>query len=316
MVAESMWLPRSTCGTFCLPPPDSEPRVGAVRAASRLVAVLAVIAAAAATLPVLPLLTPAGRATLMRVLARGVLRALGIRHTLRGRLPRRGALIVANHVSWLDVVVLLAYTPAQPLAKREVRSWPVIGAIGAAAGTVFIDRDRPRALPATVSDIADALRAGHLVAAFPEGTTWCGRSSGRFRSALFQAAIDAGAPVAPVTLNFKLGDGAATTVAAYLGEDTLLASVRRVVMARGLLVTLRAHPALHPAPGATRRALARAAQAAVAGTPAPIVPAPGPAAPPRPTVAPPLSHREPVSHQELPELNPQAAATAGLPIAA
>jgi 1-acyl-sn-glycerol-3-phosphate acyltransferase len=281
MVAESMWLPRSTCGTFCLPSPDSVPRVGAVRAASRLVAVLAVIAAAAATLPVLPLLTPAGRAVALRFFARGVLRALGVRHALRGRLPRRGALIVANHVSWLDVVVLLAHAPARLLAKCEVRSWPVIGAIGTAAGTVFIDRDRPRALPTTVSDVADALRAGQVVAAFPEGTTWCGQSGGRFRSALFQAAIDAGAPVAPVTLNFKLGNGATTTVAAYIGDDTLLASARRVIMARGLRVTLRAHPALHPVPGASRRALARAAQAAVAGTPPPILPTPAPADPPQ-----------------------------------
>jgi 1-acyl-sn-glycerol-3-phosphate acyltransferase len=306
MAAESMWLPRSTCGTFCLPAPDTVPRVGAVRAASRLVAVLAVTTAAAATLPVLPLLTPAGRAILMRVFARGVLRALGIRHALRGRLPRRGALIVSNHVSWLDVLVLLAYAPTRLLAKREVRSWPVIGAIGAAAGTVFIDRDRPRTLPTTVTDVADALRAGHIVAAFPEGTTWCGRSGGRFRSAVFQAAIDAGVPVAPMTLTFKLGNGAATTVAAYIGEDTLLASVRRVLVARGLLVTLRAHPALHPVPGASRRALARAAQAVVAGTPAPIIPAPEPAVPQ------PL----PPSRRDLPELHPQAAAATGLPIAA
>lgn len=304
MVAESMWLPRSTCGTFCLPAPDTVPRVGAVRAASRLVAVLAVITAAAATLPVLPLLTPASRAMLMRVFARGVLRALGIRHVLRGRLPRRGALIVSNHVSWLDVVVLLAYAPVRLLAKCEVRSWPVIGAIGSAAGTVFIDRDRPRALPATVADVADALRAGQIVAAFPEGTTWCGQSGGRFRSALFQAAIDAGVPVAPMTLTFKLGNGAATTVAAYIGEDTLLASVRRVLMARGLLVTLRAHPALHPVPGASRRVLARAAQAVVAGTPTPILP------PPEPAVPQPL----PPSRRDLPELPPQAPTR--LPIAA
>jgi 1-acyl-sn-glycerol-3-phosphate acyltransferase len=308
MVTESMWQPRSTCGTFCLPAPDTVPRVGAVRAASRLVAVLAVFAVAAATLPVIPLLTPAGRAALMRVFARAMLRALGVRHALRGRVPRRGALIVANHVSWLDVLVLLAYAPARLLAKCEVRSWPVIGAIGSAAGTVFIDRERPRALPATVSDVADALRAGHVVAVFPEGTTWCGRSGGRFRSALFQAAIDAGVPVAPVTLNFRLGGGAATTVAAYIGEDTLLASVRRVVMARGLKVTLRAHPALYPMPGASRRALARAAQAAVAGTPAPVpsLPTPGPA------VAPPSTP----PRQDLPGGSGQAAATANLPIAA
>ncbi len=281
MVADSMWLPRSTCGAYCLPAPKSVPRVGPIRTATRVVAVVAVITAAAATLLVIPLLTPAGRARVMGFFARGVLDAFGVRHASRGRLPRRGALIVANHVSWLDVLVLLAYAPARLLAKREVQSWPLIGFMAAAAGTVFIDRDRPRALPTTVSDVAAVLRAGHVVAVFPEGTTWCGRSGGRFRPALFQAAIDAGVPVAPVTLRFALGDAGSavagsavagttvggTTVAAYIGDDTLLASVRRVVAARGLRVTLHAHPALYPMPGASRRALAHAAQLAVVGPP-------------------------------------------------
>jgi 1-acyl-sn-glycerol-3-phosphate acyltransferase len=271
MDADSMWLPRSTCGAYCLPAPNSVPRVGPIRTATRVVAVVAVIAAAAATLLVIPLFTPAGRAKVMGFFARGVLDAFGVRHASRGRLPRRGALIVANHVSWLDVLVLLAYAPARLLAKREVESWPVIGSIAAAAGTVFLDRDRPRALPTTVSDVAAVLRAGHVVAVFPEGTTWCGRSGGRFRPALFQAAIDAGVPVAPVTLRFALGDAgsavAGTTVAAYIGDDTLLASVRRVVTARGLRVTLHAHPALYPMPGVSRRVLSRAAQLAVAGPP-------------------------------------------------
>jgi 1-acyl-sn-glycerol-3-phosphate acyltransferase len=297
MVADSMWLPRSTCDADCLPAPDSVPRVGAVRAAGRLVAVVAVIVAAAVTSPVIPLLTRDARARLMRAFARGVLGALGVRHTMRGRLPRRGALIVANHVSWLDVLVLLAYAPVRPLAKREVRSWPVIGSIGAAAGAVFIDRDRPRTLPRAVADVAAALRAGHAVAAFPEGTTWCGRSGGRFRPALFQAAIDAGAPVAPVTLRFALSeartddadtDDAGTTVAAYIGEDTLLASVRRVIMARGLRVALYAHPALYPMPGASRRVLARAAQLAVAAPRSSTAGTP-PVAPPPPQVAPPTA---------------------------
>jgi 1-acyl-sn-glycerol-3-phosphate acyltransferase len=273
-VADSMWLPRSTCGAYCLPAADTVPRVSAPRAALRLAAAAVVLVAAAVTLPVIPLLGSAGRARVMRAFARAVLGALGVRHALRGRLPghpRRdrsapaGTLIVANHVSWLDVLVILAYAPARLLAKNEVRGWPLIGAIGAAAGTVFIDRDRPRGLPRTVSEVAAVLRAGSVVAAFPEGTTWCGRSGGRFRPALFQAAIDAGVPVAPVTLRFRLGGGCPTTVAAYIGEDTLLASVRRVVVARGLRVTLHAHPALYPVSGASRRMLASAAQLAVGG---------------------------------------------------
>jgi hypothetical protein len=82
---------------------------------------------------------------------------------------------------------------------------------------------------------------------------------------VFQAAIDAGAPVAPVTLRFGLADGAPTTVAAFVSDDTLVASLRRVASARGLRVAVAAHPALHPVSGASRKALARAAQSAVQG---------------------------------------------------
>jgi 1-acyl-sn-glycerol-3-phosphate acyltransferase len=263
MVADSLWLPRSTCDTYCLPSVESVPRVSPIRAVGRLVAALAVIAAAVALLPVIPVVPTAARTRLMGQFARVLLGACGVRHALRGRLPRRGALIVANHVSWLDVLVLLAYTPARLLAKHEVRCWPVIGWIARRAGSVFIDRNRPRALPGTVAAVATVLRSGAVVAAFPEGTTWCGRAGGRFRPALFQAAVDAGVPVVPVTLRFQLGVDTGTTIAAYIGEDTLGASVRRVLTARGLRITVRAHPALYPEPGASRKILARAAESVV-----------------------------------------------------
>ncbi|NJC70901.1 1-acyl-sn-glycerol-3-phosphate acyltransferase [Planosporangium thailandense] len=262
---DSLWQPRSSCDAQCLPEPGSVPRAGAVRVAARLVAATAVIACAVVTVPLVLPLSRTARGNVLRLLAGAVLAALGVRHTLRGRVPRRGALIVANHVSWLDVLVLLAHTPARLLAKREVRSWPVIGPLAAATGTVFVDRRRPRALPGTVAAVADALRAGDVVAVFPEGTTWCGRTGGHFRPAVFQAAVDAGAPVVPVALRFTLAAGSDTTVAAFLGEDTLLASLRRVVAVRGLHVVVQAHPALHPIPGASRRALARVAQSVVHG---------------------------------------------------
>jgi len=262
----SLWLPSSACGVHCLPAAGSVPRVSPGVALLRTAAVLGLLLLAAAALGVLPLMSQRRRASATRVFARSVLWALGVRHAAAGRLPRRGALVVANHVSWLDILVVLAHAPARLLAKHEVRRWPVIGSLAACGGTVFIDRTRPRTLPRTVADVAAALRAGGVVAVFPEGTTWCGRSSGRFRPAMFQAAIDAGAPIVPVTLRF-LSEGTPTTVAAFLGEDTLLASFRRVVTARGLAVTLSAHPALHPAARASRRSLARAAASAVQPAP-------------------------------------------------
>jgi len=261
------WLPRSTCGTGCLPSAGSVPRVSAGVAVLRTAAVLGVLAVAGGALCVLPLLPQRRRVRVVRSFARAVLWALGVRRVVAGRLPRHGgALVVANHVSWMDILVLLAYAPVRLLAKADVRRWPVVGPLAAGCGTVFIDRDRPRTLPATVGEVAAALRSGAVVAVFPEGTTWCGRSGGPFRPAMFQAAIDAGAPVVPVTLRFLLGS-TPTTVAAFVGEETLLASFRRVVAVRGLQVRLSVHPALHPAAGASRRGLARTAASAVAVRP-------------------------------------------------
>jgi 1-acyl-sn-glycerol-3-phosphate acyltransferase len=282
----TLWLPRSDCDPRCLPPKATVPGVGPIRVTCRMLAVFAVVAGAVATLPwlmALPWLRlPAARragsmggagsargARAMGVFARALLTALGVGHLATGRLPQRGALVVANHMSWLDVVVLFAHTPARLMAKREVRDWPVIGWLASAAGSLFLDRSEPRALPGTVGGVAEALRAGAVVAVFPEGTTWCGRAAGPFRPAMFQAAIDAAVPVVPVTLRFQLADGSGTTVAAYIGEDTLWSSVVRVARTRGLRVRLHAHPALHPADGASRRTLARAAaQLAHEGGPA------------------------------------------------
>jgi 1-acyl-sn-glycerol-3-phosphate acyltransferase len=255
----SLWLPRSTCGPQCLPLPAAVPRVGWARATGRVVATLAVVGAALVVLPLLPARRRAGAS---RAFAGAVLAVLGIRHEATGQLPVGRGLLAANHVSWLDILVVLAHVPARLLAKCEVRDWPGVGRLAAAVGTLFVDRSQPRALPATVAGVAAALRGGAVVAAFPEGTTWCGRSVGRFRPAIFQAAVDARVPVVPVTLRFTLADGTGTTVVAFLGNDNLFASFRRVVATRGLHVSLRAHPALYPVPGASRRALARAAAAA------------------------------------------------------
>lgn len=264
-VVDNLWLPRSTCGADCVEPSASV--VSRPVMLKRVVATGAVLLLAALCVPVLALLPRRHLVRVQRALARAVLAGLGIRHSAAGRLPQERALLVANHVSWLDVVVILAHAPARLLAKREVRAWPLIGRLAATLGTVFVDRSRPKRLPATVAEVSRNLAAGAVVAVFPEGTTWCGRMAGGFRPAMFQAAVDAGAPVVPVRLSFTQS-GAVSTVAAFIGDETLLASLKRVVAARDLTVSLRAYPKLHPVPceppAHSRRVLARAAAAAVA----------------------------------------------------
>jgi 1-acyl-sn-glycerol-3-phosphate acyltransferase len=161
-----------------------------------------------------------------------------VRLRVRGELtvtPGRGSLVVTNHVSWLDIVAVNAVRPMRAVAKREIASWPVIGRLTTAAGTVFLDRERLRTLPATVAALTAALCDGSLVNVTPEGTTWCGSDLGRFRTAMFQAALDAGVPVRPVALRFLVG-GRETAAPAFLGDETLLDSVRRVARLRGLVL--------------------------------------------------------------------------------
>ncbi|MFI7489201.1 lysophospholipid acyltransferase family protein [Micromonospora echinaurantiaca] len=269
MNRRDLWRPASGCGPHCLPPPGGTQGVPAARRVARLAALLGMLVLGAGLAVVLPLLPAAERRAALGGWARATARALGVRLVVRGRLPRRRALLVANHVSWLDVLAVLAVAPARLVAKREVRGWPLLGWLARAAGTLFVDRARPRDLPATVSRVADALRAGRAVAVFPEGTTWCGaatgcRPAGGFRPAVFQAAIDAGAPVVPLRIGYRDAlTGDATTAPAFLGDENLWRSLRRVLASRDLVLTVAVTTALHPAPGADRRMLARVAESAV-----------------------------------------------------
>jgi 1-acyl-sn-glycerol-3-phosphate acyltransferase len=258
----SGWLPSAPCTPrACI---DSKGSVTAVpRAVLRFVTVLVVVAAGAA-------LTPIGAripARAVRWWCRTIVRAAGIRLRITGTTtPTGGLLLVANHISWLDIPLLAAVRPARMLAKAEIRHWPVAGTLTAGSGALFIDRDRLRALPETVASIAGALRAGGAVAVFPEGSTWCGRAQGHFRRAVFQAALDAGVPVQPVGLHY-FTDGAASTAPAFVGSDSLLTSVWRVVSTRGLVAEVEVGETIAPGSHPDRRSLAHAAQAGVTAQP-------------------------------------------------
>ncbi|MET7686841.1 lysophospholipid acyltransferase family protein [Streptomyces sp. NPDC005483] len=252
----SVWLPSAPCT-----PGACVERTGSVtavpRAVLRLLAVTTVLLAGIALLPV-GRWVPAG---VVRWWCRAVVRASGVRVRVSGTtVPTGGVLLVANHISWLDIPLLAAVRPARMLAKAEIRRWPVAGWLTARSGALFIERDRLRALPDTVARIADALRGGAAVAVFPEGSTWCGRAQGHFRRAVFQAALDAEVPVQPVSLRYRLVDGGSSTAPAFIGDDSLLTSVWRVVSAQGLLAEVEVPAPVTPDSHPDRRSLARAAQ--------------------------------------------------------
>jgi 1-acyl-sn-glycerol-3-phosphate acyltransferase len=174
------------------------------------------------------------------------------------------ALIVANHISWLDIFVINAVHPCRFVAKAEIRAWPVVGWLVAQAGTVFIARGNRRDLRHIFKGLVDVLGERRRVAFFPEGTTASQGTLLPFHANLFEAAIDAAAPVQPVALAYVDAGGGWHPDVDYTGATTFVDSIVRIL--GGAPVTARvACLAPIPAVGAHRRELAQAAHDAIAG---------------------------------------------------
>ena len=264
----SPFRPASPCGPECIVP--TARRVPWPVRFARIVGLIAVVcvaAVAAAAIRLRPSDAARRRAgrRIVRRTARGVLAVLGVSSDPSVSLPRERALVVANHISWLDIVGLLACDASSRLrlvAKVEVGTWPVIGRLARLAGAIFIDRGRPRTLPGTLTEVRDALSAGDVVVVFAEGTTCCGMHRASYRPAMFQAALDAGARIVPLSIGYTTSDGETTTAPAFLGDETLVTSIARVVGEATVHMGMRTGPTLYPQSGADRRRLARAAQQA------------------------------------------------------
>ena len=215
-------------------------------------------------LPLLAIPMP-GRSHIQRGYCRLMLRACGIRITVSGGPIRnlRGVLVVSGHVSWVDIFAIGAVMPGSFVAKAELISWPGLGIAARLMKVIPIERASLRRLPDVVGTVAARLRAGQTVVAFPEGTTWCGLAYGPFRPAMFQAAVDAARPVQPLRLKYHHRDGTPSTVAAFVGDDTLFASIRRLVTARRTIVHVQVESL--QLPGTDRRDLAARCETAVRG---------------------------------------------------
>jgi 1-acyl-sn-glycerol-3-phosphate acyltransferase len=212
-----------------------------------------------------PRLSAAQRTRVMHGWARRVLRALRVDVRARGHVPAAGAplLVVANHVSWLDSYALHTVSAARFVAKSEVSTWPVIGTIAACFDTIFLKRSCYRAAARTVGTLATGLCAGRPAAVFPEGTTSADGGLLGFYPAMFQAAVLSGARVQPVAIRYRDAGGAPTNAAAFVGEMTILDSLRRLLREPHLTVELIFCAPLDPA-DRTRRELAALARAAIA----------------------------------------------------
>lgn len=196
-----------------------------------------------------------------------MLRLLGVGLEIQGDALARGPLlIVSNHVSWLDILVVHALCPhARFVSKSGVRHWPLVGRLTLAADTLFIERESKRDALRVVHHMAEALRAGDTVAVFPEGTTSDGLALLPFHANLLQAALVAQAPVQALALRYADAQACPSPAAAYIGDTTLVASLWQVVRARGLRVQVHVHAPM-PALGRDRRGLAQAARDSIEQT--------------------------------------------------
>lgn len=192
--------------------------------------------------------------------ARQLLDMLGIQWQAEGAAMEAG-LCVANHISWLDIIVITASMPCTFLAKEEVRRWPLIGWISAQAGTCYMQRGSRMAAYRSTDNMTSLLQTGQRVVVFPEGTSSDGRDVLPFHSALVQSAINARVPLQPMALRYACAQRF-SDAAAYYGDLSLIQSLWRIACTPALQAHLRLLPPLDTQ-GHDRRALSTHARARI-----------------------------------------------------
>jgi 1-acyl-sn-glycerol-3-phosphate acyltransferase len=193
-----------------------------------------------------------------------MLAVLGIAFEHAGTPLRAGGLLVANHVSWLDIMAVHAVVPeARFVSKADVKGWPLVARLVDSAETLYLERERKRDALRVVHAVAEALGAGQVVAIFPEGTTSTGHGLLPFHANLLQAAISTATPVQPVALRFAEAEHAVSEAVEFVGATSLLQSLWRTSCGEGVRVRLVFLPVRGSA-GSDRRVLAGQLRADIA----------------------------------------------------
>ena len=211
-----------------------------------------------------PKLNDEQQARYVEVWARGMLAIIGIEVRVKGHPAQGPVLMAANHISWLDILVMHAACHCRFVAKSEIRSWPLLGVLTTGGGSLYIERDSRNDAMRVVHQMADALRQGQVLAVFPEGVTGDGITVLPFHANLLQAAISAEAPIQPIALQFIDAHTHDISLApCYRNDDTLISSLWRTLCAPPLLAQVRYGDKQHTE-GRRRRVWAQDLQATVA----------------------------------------------------
>lgn len=242
----------------------------------RIVALLAhIVAGLLLTTLAFPWLAQTARNRIVRGWSRVLLAICGVKLRASGRtlddaIARTGIepggsgrLLLANHISWIDVFAILACVPGRFVAKAEIGAWPLVGWLVTLVGTLYIERGRRHAVAAINHKVRDKLKAGETVAVFPEGTTTDGDRLLAFHSNLIAPAIEVGGEVWPVALRYT-ERGQRSTATAFVGDMALVNSLWNTLLARGLEVEVAFLSPLSARELGNRHRIAAAARAAIA----------------------------------------------------
>ncbi|MBC3917792.1 1-acyl-sn-glycerol-3-phosphate acyltransferase [Undibacterium sp. CY18W] len=172
------------------------------------------------------------------------------------------AMIVSNHISWLDIFVINTLHPCHFVAKSDIRNWPLLGWLCEKAGTIFLVRGRQRDVRRIYEGLVHQIQAGKRIAFFPEGTTTSQGNVLSFHANLFEAAIEAHVPVQPFVVRYLDAQGQFHSAADFIGDMTFAESMRIILLAPRMTAELVRLPTI-PTDGAHRRDVARLARAAV-----------------------------------------------------
>jgi 1-acyl-sn-glycerol-3-phosphate acyltransferase len=237
----------------------THPRAGRILRCVRWVRLLAHVSTAFLILRlVFPRVARARQRRLHGWWSRKLVGILGLKTRVEGCAPPEvGAIVAANHVSWLDVFLVSSVRPTRFIAKSEIRDWPVAGWIAERAGTLFVRRARRHDTARINALVHGALAEGDCVGLFPEGTTTMGDALLKFHTSLFEPAVANEARVHPVAIRYEHADGSLCRAMAY-GDLSFMQSIGLIARQRGVIARVLFAEAID-ARGRTRRELAHAA---------------------------------------------------------
>ncbi len=208
------------------------------------------------------------RDKLVRWWSKGLLWRFNIKIVTFGHAPNgvdKNCMVLANHISWIDIHALNSVTPVRFIAKSDINTWPVFGYLARKSGTIFINRTSRKDTARIVETTAEILAKGHNVAFFPEGTTTDGTELAHFKSSIVQAAINAQSKIYPLALRYPNPDGSINPKLAYAGETTMAESMMQALRTKQPVVELHFLPTIDSQNG-SRQAITQQAYQVIATT--------------------------------------------------